>query len=106
MANTEIEYETTSFATNPGHDDANAIPTIIESEPVLEIVEEEEDSTNLATLSMLRGVRDRLLRETDHWALEDTPTMSQQQIEYRQALRDITETYTSTSDVVWPSKPV
>jgi hypothetical protein len=27
------------------------------------------------------------------------------QIAYRQALRDITDTYTSLEDVVWPTKP-
>jgi len=31
--------------------------------------------------------------------------MSAEQIAYRQALRDITETYTSLDDVVWPVKP-
>jgi hypothetical protein len=31
--------------------------------------------------------------------------MTAEQITYRQALRDITQTYTSLSDVIWPEKP-
>lgn len=32
-------------------------------------------------------------------------TPSEAQLAYRQALRDITNTYTSLDDVVWPTKP-
>jgi hypothetical protein len=31
--------------------------------------------------------------------------MTQAQTDYRQALRDITDTYSSYLDVVWPVKP-
>ena len=55
--------------------------------------------------ALLRKHRDRLLAATDHWAYQDTPTMTQAQIDYRQALRDITNTYTSLDEVVWPTKP-
>jgi len=52
----------------------------------------------------LRAERDALLEKTDWWVLPDrTPT--QAQLDYRQALRDITETYSSLEDVVWPEKP-
>lgn len=55
-------------------------------------------------LKMLRGKRDFLISQTDWWVLPDrTPT--QAQLDYRQALRDITDTYTSLEDVVWPVKP-
>jgi hypothetical protein len=53
----------------------------------------------------LRIERDRKLVETDYWALSDTTAMTQAQTDYRQALRDITDNYTSLSDVVWPTKP-
>lgn len=56
-------------------------------------------------LKLLREERDRLLAETDYWMLGDTATATQAQLDYRQALRDITETYTSLDDVVWPTKP-
>ena len=54
---------------------------------------------------MLRDVRNGKLAETDHWAYQDTPDMTTAQTNYRQALRDITDTYTSLSTVVWPTKP-
>ena len=56
-------------------------------------------------LHWLRFERNILLAETDYWNASDTPDMSDEQIAYRQALRDITETYTSLDDVVWPTKP-
>lgn len=55
-------------------------------------------------LRRLREERNALLSQTDWWVLPDrTPT--QAQLDYRQALRDITDTYTSLDDVVWPTKP-
>jgi len=55
-------------------------------------------------LKALREERDRLIAATDWWALSDL-TMTAEQTAYRQALRDITETYSSLDDVVWPTKP-
>lgn len=55
-------------------------------------------------LKNLRFERDRRIAETDWWASSDL-TMTDEQKAYRQALRDITETYTSLDDVVWPTKP-
>lgn len=55
-------------------------------------------------LKRLRQERDLLIAQTDWWASSDL-TMTQEQIDYRQALRDITNTYTSLDDVVWPTKP-
>jgi len=55
-------------------------------------------------LKLLREERNKLLAETDWWLLPDR-TATQAQLDYRQALRDITETYTSLDDVVWPIKP-
>lgn len=55
-------------------------------------------------LKMLRAKRDYLISQTDWWASSDL-TITQEQIDYRQALRDITDTYTSLDDVVWPTKP-
>lgn len=52
----------------------------------------------------VRSERDALLEKTDWWVLPDRiPT--QAQLDYRQALRDITNTCTSLDDVVWPEKP-
>lgn len=55
-------------------------------------------------LKQLRAKRDQLIAETDWWAGSDL-TMTQEQIDYRQALRDITLAYSSLEDVVWPVKP-
>jgi hypothetical protein len=55
-------------------------------------------------LLRLRLKRNALLAETDWWASSDL-TMTAEQTAYRQALRDITDTYTSLDDVVWPTKP-
>ena len=55
-------------------------------------------------LRLLRAERDRLIGLTDWWGGSDL-TMTPEQEAYRQALRDITETYSSLEDVVWPVKP-
>lgn len=55
-------------------------------------------------MKTLRTERNRLLAETDYLALSDN-TMTDAMTTYRQALRDITDNYTSLSDVVWPTKP-
>lgn len=55
-------------------------------------------------MEQLRDKRNKKLAETDWWAGSDI-TMTQAQTDYRQALRDITNTYTSLDDVVWPTKP-
>ena len=55
-------------------------------------------------LEALRDVRNSKLSETDWWASSDL-TMTEAQTAYRQALRDITDTYTSLDDVVWPEVP-
>tara|TARA_E500000318_G_C3434647_1_gene162538 strand:+ start:292 stop:618 length:327 start_codon:yes stop_codon:yes gene_type:complete len=56
-------------------------------------------------LDQLRKKRDELISATDWWMFSDTTTATQAQLDYRQALRDITNTYTSLDDVVWPTKP-
>jgi phage-related minor tail protein len=55
-------------------------------------------------LKRLRLKRDYLISQTDWWASSDR-TMTAEQTAYRQALRDITDTYTSLDTVVWPTKP-
>ena len=55
-------------------------------------------------LKELRAERNRRIAETDWWASSDL-TMTAEQTAYRQALRDITDTYNSLDTVVWPTKP-
>lgn len=61
--------------------------------------------TNAHELKRLRAKRDKLIAETDHWMLSDTTTATQAQLDYRQALRDITDNYSDLDTVVWPTKP-
>ena len=59
-------------------------------------------------LSKLREVRNAKLAETD-WEIvmhkEKGTNIPAALKTYRQALRDITDTYASPDDVVWPEKP-
>ena len=55
-------------------------------------------------MRLLREERNRRLAETDWWAMSDR-TMTSAQTNYRQALRDITNSATSLDDVTWPTKP-
>ena len=59
---------------------------------------------NAEPMKLLREERDRKIAETDWWASSDL-TMTQAQTDYRQALRDITDSATSLDDVTWPEKP-
>ena len=55
----------------------------------------------------LRAKRNKLLQETDHYALSDQ-TLSDDMRTYRQSLRDITNGLTTVADVeavVFPTKP-
>ena len=55
----------------------------------------------------LRRIRNRLLRDTDFYALGDV-TMSDDMKTYRQKLRDITKGLTTVDEVnavSWPTKP-
>jgi hypothetical protein len=55
----------------------------------------------------LRAKRDRLIAETDFYALSDV-TMSSDMTTYRQNLRDITNGVTTVdhvNSITWPTKP-
>ena len=59
-------------------------------------------------LSALRQLRQRYLQDSDWTQMPDSPLSAEKKTEwqtYRQALRDITLTATSCSDVVWPTQP-
>jgi len=53
----------------------------------------------------MRLKRDELLAETDWWAVSDR-VMTQAEIDYRQALRDLTDQDNFPNpDITWPTKP-
>jgi len=74
---------------------------------IVALTEEEKENQENEHAWINRNERAGLLDETDNWALSDTPTMTTEQIAYRQALRDITShsnwPYLEDSD--WPTKP-
>ena len=63
------------------------------------------EAERLYDLEQLREERTKRLEATDWWELPSQLPVSEERSAYRQALRDITETYTSLEDVVWPEKP-
>lgn len=54
-----------------------------------------------------RSIRSDILKETDWWAMPDSPTMSSEQTAYRQALRDLPDhsNWPHLEDSDWPTKP-
>jgi hypothetical protein len=63
------------------------------------------ETDRITNLEQLREERTKRLEATDWWELPSQLPMSEERSAYRQALRDITNTYTSLEDVVWPEKP-
>lgn len=57
---------------------------------------------------VLKSKRDQLLAITDFTQISDSPLTTEQKAAYaayRQALRDIPQTYSDPDAVVWPEKP-
>ena len=56
----------------------------------------------------VRIKRNSLLKDSDWTQFNDSPLSTEKKSEwatYRQALRDITNTYSNRDEVVWPTKP-
>ena len=87
---------------NPRYDELVAEAQSLVESVVPEIIPDEELAA--AEIRTIRRFRNQKLAETDWWANSDL-TMTQAQIDYRQALRDITDIYSTYVDVVWPTKP-
>ena len=69
---------------------------------------------NLEPMRLLRQERDKKLAETDWWTIRSNDTgvsLTQEQKDYKQALRDLPSTASPTlvngvlSNVTWPTKP-
>jgi len=58
----------------------------------------------MITEEQVRQYRNTFLAETDWWATSDR-TMTDEQIAYRQALRNIPEQSGFPNDITWPTKP-
>jgi len=59
------------------------------------------------TWEQIRAQRDGLLKDSDWSAFPDaTPKPSKEAwLDYRKALRDLPQTFSSPEEVVWPTKP-
>lgn len=83
------------------------MPTISNGGVITEITQEELDAMIVSeppTAEMQRRERDNLLKETDWWSCSDR-TMTQAEIDYRQALRDVPQQEGFPVQITWPTKP-
>ena len=78
------------------------------------IATKQEEIENLEAIRMLREERDKRLSEVDWWTIKSNDTgvsLTQEQKDYKQALRDLPSTASPTlvngelSNVTWPTKP-
>lgn len=73
-----------------------------------DLPEPTEEDLKQHNLTALRQLRQRYLQDSDWTQMPDSPLSEEKKTEwqtYRQALRDITLTATSCSDVTWPTPP-
>ena len=81
------------------------VPFTAEEDAAQNIREQEwADGATAREMEANREHRNRVLKETDYYALSDV-TMSEEIKTYRQALRDIPASNTVYKDVEWPDKP-
>jgi hypothetical protein len=65
---------------------------------------DEITARDAGALSGLRNRRDKLLKETDHFALVDK-TLTDAMKKYRQDLRQLPQTTDDLTNIVWPTEP-
>lgn len=108
----KFEYNGVSYAHSPylsvvlGFD--GSMPILGEPlKDVLGMTEQEAEAAHAeGLLNELREARNKLLAETDWTAGTDVPQeIKNKWLAYRQSLRDITQTYSSLEDAVFPPKP-
>ena len=85
-------YTSNKIATNWLSQTGNDSPT------QEEITSARTQLDNMRKLTLLRLRRDQLIKDTDWWTVSDR-TISQAELDYRQALRDITDVDLSTVDL-------
>jgi len=72
---------------------------------VVPLTEEEIPVVEERLTYLIRRDRNNRLTETDYMMLSDTPSPTQAWLDYRQALRDITEQAGFPQNFTWPEKP-
>ena len=63
------------------------------------------ETTPVITWKQIRKKRNYILKKYDHTQLPDWPGDQDAWAAYRQELRDITKTFKTPDDVVWPTPP-
>lgn len=63
------------------------------------------DREDTITWNNIRAKRNKLLKNSDHKVMPDYPSDKEAWGTYRQALRDITKTFTDPNEVIWPTEP-
>jgi hypothetical protein len=64
-----------------------------------------QDRIVVITWEQIRSRRNNLLALSDYTQMSDWPGDKASWATYRQALRDLPQTYTNAADVIWPTKP-
>lgn len=64
-----------------------------------------QDRVVVITWEQIRSKRNNLLALSDYTQMADWPGDKTAWATYRQALRDLTQTYTNAADVIWPTAP-
>tara|TARA_R110002020_G_scaffold351036_1_gene564361 strand:+ start:1695 stop:2153 length:459 start_codon:yes stop_codon:yes gene_type:complete len=104
QSGTSFNYATQKLAHAETPTLVNGVWTLVES--VASLTSEEATVVSNLAAQDNRDLRDRLLAETDFYALSDV-TMSAEMTTYRQALRDITShsNWPYLEEADWPTKP-
>ena len=64
-----------------------------------------QDRVVVITWEQIRSKRNNLLALSDYTQMADWPGDKTAWATYRQALRDLPQTYTNAADVIWPTAP-
>ena len=64
-----------------------------------------KDRIVVITWNNIRDKRNYLLAKSDYTQMADWPGDKASWATYRQALRDLPQTYTNAADVIWPTAP-
>ena len=64
-----------------------------------------QDRVVVITWEQIRSRRNNLLTSSDYTQMTDWPGDKTSWATYRQALRDLPQTYTNATDVIWPTAP-
>ena len=106
LASLEQQIKTIAAANQSAQEKYAAARAVVDKDFETRIAAAKEDEAN--QWAAIRLLRDQLLRDSDWTVLPDSPpakTALTTWKTYRQALRDLPQTYERPADVVWPEAP-